>query len=91
MGKSTAFDENVENETLLSMQSMGRDELLPAFFSRVNKRFNTPHVAILFTCGFMVCVILFLGIEDLVKTASSLMIILFILVNFCFVFNTTNE
>ena len=64
-----------------SPMAMGRDELLPAFFSRVNKRYHTPHVAILFTCGFMVCVILFLGIEDLVKTASSLMIILFILVN----------
>ncbi len=61
--------------------AMGRDELLPTIFSRVNKRFNTPHVSILFTSVFMICVILFLNIEDLVKTASSLMIILFMMVN----------
>jgi amino acid transporter/mannitol/fructose-specific phosphotransferase system IIA component (Ntr-type) len=61
--------------------AMSRDELLPKFFARVNKRFGTPHVGIAVTAGFMITVILVLDIEQLVKTASTLMIILFILTN----------
>lgn len=61
--------------------SMSRDRLLPAFLSRVNKRFSTPHISILLTAAFILCAIVFLDIELLVKTASTVMIILFILVN----------
>ena len=64
-----------------SPMSMGRDRLLPVVLSRVNKRFSTPHISILITSGFMLCAIVFLDIEMLVKTASTMMIILFILVN----------
>jgi APA family basic amino acid/polyamine antiporter len=61
--------------------AMSRDQLLPQLFTRINKRFQTPHCAIFLTSGFMICVIAFLGIENLVKTASTLMIILFMMVN----------
>ncbi|MCD6205739.1 MAG: amino acid permease [Candidatus Marinimicrobia bacterium] len=61
--------------------AMSRDQLLPEFFSRVNRKYKTPVTSILITSGFMIAVILFLRIEDLVKTASTLMIILFIMVN----------
>jgi len=61
--------------------AMSRDQLLPPILARVNKRFKTPHVSILLTGGFMITAIVFLDIELLVKTASTLMIILFILVN----------
>ena len=64
-----------------SPMSMGRDRLLPIVLSRVNKPFSTPHISILITSGFMLCAIVFLDIEMLVKTASTMMIILFILVN----------
>jgi amino acid transporter/mannitol/fructose-specific phosphotransferase system IIA component (Ntr-type) len=64
-----------------SPMSMSRDRLLPAVLSRVNRRFSTPHISILITSVFMLCAILFLDIEMLVKTASTVMIILFILVN----------
>jgi APA family basic amino acid/polyamine antiporter len=64
-----------------SPMSMGRDRLLPVVLSRVNRRFSTPHISILITSVFMLCAILFLDIEMLVKTASTVMIILFILVN----------
>ncbi|MBW1839357.1 MAG: amino acid permease [Deltaproteobacteria bacterium] len=64
-----------------SPMSMSRDQLLPGVFSKVNKHYKTPHIAILFTTGFMIVVILFLSLEDLVKTASTLMIILFMMVN----------
>ena len=61
--------------------AMSRDELLPGFFQRVNSRFGTPHFSIIFTSAFMLAVILFLDLEDLVKTASTLMILLFAFVN----------
>lgn len=64
-----------------SPMAMSRDQLLPKFFARLNQRFKTPHISILLTSGFMIVVILFLSIEDLVKTASTLMIILFMMVN----------
>ena len=64
-----------------SPMAMSRDGLLPAFLSKTNKRFGTPHVAVLATAMFMITVIALLSIEDLVKTASTMMILMFILVN----------
>ena len=64
-----------------SPMAMSRDNLLPPLLSRVNKRFKTPHVSILLTGGFMITAIVCLDIELLVKTASTLKIILFILTN----------
>ena len=64
-----------------SPMAMSRDQLLPPGLARIHPRFETPHVSILITCLFMVAAISFLDIVSLVKTASTLMIILFILVN----------
>ncbi len=64
-----------------SPMAMSRDRLLPPILARVNKRFETPHISILITGLFMVMAIAFLDIETLVKTASTIMIILFMLVN----------
>jgi amino acid transporter/mannitol/fructose-specific phosphotransferase system IIA component (Ntr-type) len=64
-----------------SPMAMSRDQLLPPFLARISPRFKTPHSSILLTSGFMITAIVFLDIELLVKTASTLMIILFILVN----------
>lgn len=64
-----------------SPMAMSRDNLLPPFFGLVNKRFKTPHISILITGGFMMAAVVFLDIELLVKTASTLMIILFMLDN----------
>lgn len=61
--------------------AMSRDRLLPPFLARLNTRFATPHASIILTGTFMTAAILVLDIERLVKTASTLMIILFILVN----------
>ena len=61
--------------------AMAKDDLLPSKFSSVSKRFNTPYFSILFTGLFMLVLILFLDIEILVKTASTLMILLFMFVN----------
>ena len=64
-----------------SPMAMSRDQLMPKLFATVNQRFQTPHMSILLTSGFMIVVIIFLSIEDLVKTASTLQIFLFMMVN----------
>ena len=61
--------------------AMGRDGLLPKSFASVGSRFKTPHISILFTCAFIIAAILFLNLENLVRLASTLMILLFMLVN----------
>jgi len=64
-----------------SPMAMSRDQLLPVFLARVSPRFGTPVSGVLFTGAFMIAAIVFLDIEALVKTASTLMIILFFLDN----------
>jgi amino acid transporter/mannitol/fructose-specific phosphotransferase system IIA component (Ntr-type) len=65
--------------------AMGKDDLLPRSFAKLSRR-GTPWVAILFTSAFMIIVVLFLDLEDFVKTASTLKLILFILANFALIF-----
>ena len=59
--------------------AMGKDDLLPRFFAKVSK-YRTPNFSILFTSVFMILVILFLDLEGLVKTASSMKLLLFMFV-----------
>ena len=61
--------------------AMSRDRLLPSGFEKTGYRFKTPYVSILFTSGFMVFAILFLHLEELVKAASTMHLVLFILNN----------
>ncbi|MFH1577845.1 MAG: amino acid permease [Candidatus Omnitrophota bacterium] len=61
--------------------AMSRDKLLPFFLEKINKRFKTPHYSILFTGIFMTSAIIFLELEFLVKVASTLLILLYILTN----------
>ncbi len=64
-----------------SPMAMSRDGLLPAFLAKTHPRFGTPVSGILLTVTFMVAAILFLPLDVLVKTASTMMILMFILVN----------
>jgi len=59
--------------------AMGKDQLLPSVFAKMTKR-GTPIASIVFTTAFMIFVILFLDLEDLIKTASTLKILLFMLI-----------
>jgi amino acid transporter len=61
--------------------AMSRDGLLPEFFRKISFRFKTPHISIFITSGFMIFTVLFLKLEDLIKAASTLKIILFIFAN----------
>jgi len=64
-----------------SPMAMSRDGLLPPVFQRISRRFGTPHVSVLLTSAFMIAMIALLKISDLVKVASTMMLILFLLVN----------
>lgn len=64
-----------------SAMAMSRDYLLPPFLKKIDSRYKTPRLSVIVTALFMVTVIMFLSVENLVKTASTLKIILFLLVN----------
>jgi APA family basic amino acid/polyamine antiporter len=61
--------------------AMSRDEILPGIFSKVNRKFKTPHIAIIVTSLFMIVTILFLELEVLVKAASTMLLLLYISAN----------
>jgi len=60
--------------------AMSKDQLLPVFLSKISKA-GTPVVSILFTSTFMIGIILFLDLEGLVNVASTLVLLLYLLVN----------
>ena len=60
---------------------MSRDKLIPARFQELSRRFHTPFISILITGLFMIAVIVFLRLELLVKVASSILILLYVLAN----------
>jgi len=61
--------------------AMGRDKIVPDFLKKINKRFHTPHYAIIVTAFFMIFAIIFLRLELLVKVASTFLILLYIFIN----------
>ncbi len=61
--------------------AMSLDGFLPGFLGRVNERFGTPHFGILATGGIMIAAIGFLDLVTLVKIASTMKILLFLLTN----------
>ena len=64
-----------------SPMAMSRDHLLPDTLAKVSKRFSTPVYSILITCVFMIGSIVFLELEMLVKTASALLLLMFLMDN----------
>ena len=63
-----------------SPMAMGRDRLLPRAFKRISKR-GIPRFSVLFTSVFIIIAILLLDLENLIKTASTLMLVLFLFAN----------
>lgn len=60
--------------------AMSRDRLLPAGLAHINIKTHTPARAIFLTSGFMILVLMTLNLEQLVKAASAMMLILFVFV-----------
>jgi len=60
--------------------SLSRDNLIPPLFGAMHTRFQTPHIAVMAT-GLCVVGALFLNLELLVKAASTVLILTYILAN----------
>lgn len=60
---------------------MSRDRLLPPLFGRTSRKLRTPYISILLTGGFIMLALAFLELDLLVKVASSILILLYILAN----------
>ncbi len=57
--------------------ALANDGLLPEFFGKINNRFKTPHIAIIFT-GISIGIALFFDLSTLVKMASTVLICTFL-------------
>ena len=64
-----------------SPMAMSRDGLAPKFLSRTSRRTGTPHMAIVATSLFVIFTVAFLSVEDLAKTASTMFLISFVMLN----------
>ena len=62
--------------------ALSRDKLIPESFSRINKKFKTPHVALIVTSLFIILT-LFFKLEILVKMASTVLFLAFIFSCLC--------
>ncbi len=60
--------------------ALSRDKLLPGFISHVNKRLNTPIFSIIIT-GLFITASLFMPLDFLVKAASAVILMTYILAN----------
>lgn len=63
--------------------ALGRDRMLPHFFSRISSRRKTPWVALCFTGVIVLTVAACLDAEQVVSSASIMFLFLFFLVNVC--------
>ncbi|MBN2103135.1 amino acid permease [bacterium] len=67
------------------MYAMGRDQMLPSFFSRISKKQKTPWVALIATGALVIIVATVLPTLDVASSASMMFLLLFFLVNLCVV------
>lgn len=62
--------------------ALSRDGLMPEMLATVNRRFKTPHIALLITCGFIL-IALFMKLKVLVETASTVLLLTYIFSCLC--------
>jgi amino acid transporter/nucleotide-binding universal stress UspA family protein len=63
--------------------ALGRDRMLPAFFSKLHSKRRTPFMALIFTGILVIVVAAFLPTMDVASSASMMFLFLFFLVNLC--------
>jgi len=61
--------------------AMAKDRLIPGAFGKVNPKFQTPHLSIIFTGLSMGLAITFLPVHDVAELASGFKIMIFIMIN----------
>ncbi|MBF0226442.1 MAG: amino acid permease [Desulfobacterales bacterium] len=59
--------------------ALSRDDLIPPIFGKVSKKFQTPHIGIIFT-GVCIVVAVFFNLDFIAKAASSILILSYIFV-----------
>ena len=57
--------------------ALARDQMLPGFLARINRRFSTPHWSVIFT-GLIILGVLLVDVKVLVKAASSVLILTYV-------------
>jgi basic amino acid/polyamine antiporter, APA family len=62
--------------------ALGRDKLMPVFLMKINKKYKTPHVALIVSTVFIAAT-LFLKLDVLVKAASTVLFLTFIFSCLC--------
>jgi nucleotide-binding universal stress UspA family protein len=65
--------------------ALGRDNMLPPFFSKISRKRKTPWVALMFTGGVVIAVATLLPTMDVASSASIMFLFLFFIVNICVV------
>ena len=64
--------------------ALGRDKLMPSLLMKINKKYKTPHVALIISTAFIAAT-LFLKLDILVKAASTVLFLTFIFSCLCVV------
>jgi len=79
---TSALNATIYSATRASF-ALGRDRMLPKFFSYISAKRKTPWVALAFTGGLIIAVLSFCPVADVVSSASIMFLFLFFLVNLC--------
>ncbi len=79
---TSALNATVYSATRASY-ALGRDRMLPEFFSRISVKRKTPWIALAFTGVIVLVVATFLPTMDVASSASIMFLFLFFLVNVC--------
>ncbi len=66
--------------------AMSKEDLIPKSFGKISSRFQTPWISVTATGLLMISAILLLDLKTFVKTASSLVLLLFIIANIALIF-----
>ncbi|MFW6131973.1 MAG: amino acid permease [Candidatus Aminicenantaceae bacterium] len=61
--------------------ALGRDRMLPKFFSKISNKQKTPWIALMFTGFIVICVAILLPTMDVASSASIMFLFLFLVVN----------
>jgi amino acid transporter/nucleotide-binding universal stress UspA family protein len=79
---TSALNATVYSATRASY-ALGRDSMLPKFFSLIHKKTNTPYGALIATGAIVFVVMTLLPTEQVVYSASIMFLFLFFMVNVC--------
>ena len=77
---TSALNATIYSATRVSY-ALGRDRMLPAFFSKISKKKKTPYFSLIFTSIIVVSVLSFLPTMDVASSASIMFLFLFFIVN----------